>query len=41
MRISGIVDELDGEKIDIVRYSEVAEEYVAAALASTIIWAVP
>ncbi len=33
MRISGIVDELDGEKIDIVRYSEVAEEYVAAALA--------
>ena len=33
MRISGIVDELDGEKIDIVRYSENAEEYVAAALA--------
>ena len=32
MRISGIVDELDGEKIDIVRYSENAEEYVAAAL---------
>ncbi len=33
MRISGIVDELDGEKIDIVRYSETPEEYVAAALA--------
>lgn len=33
MRISGIVDELCGEKIDIVRYSEEAEEYVAAALA--------
>ncbi len=33
MRISGIVEELDGEKIDIVRYSEVPEEYVAAALA--------
>ena len=33
MRISGIVDELRGEKIDIVKYSEVPEEYVAAALA--------
>ena len=33
MRISGIVDELFGEKIDIVRYSDVPEEYVAAALA--------
>lgn len=33
MRISGIVDELNGEKIDIVKYSEVPEEYVAAALA--------
>ena len=33
MRISAIVEELDGEKIDIVRYSETAEEYVAAALA--------
>ena len=32
MRIGGIVDELGGEKIDIVRYSEVPEEYVAAAL---------
>ncbi len=33
MRISGIVDELRGEKIDIVKYSETPEEYVAAALA--------
>lgn len=33
MRISSIVDELCGEKIDIVKYSEVDEEYVAAALA--------
>ena len=33
MRISGIVDELRGEKIDIVKYSEAPEEYVAAALA--------
>ena len=33
MRFSGIVDELKGEKIDIVKYSEIPEEYVAAALA--------
>ena len=33
MRISSIVDELRGEKIDIVKYSEIPEEYVAAALA--------
>ena len=32
-RISGIVDELRGEKVDIVKYSEQVEEYVAAALA--------
>ena len=32
MRIAGIVDELGGEKIDIVKYSESADEYVAAAL---------
>ena len=32
-RISGIVDELRGEKVDIVKYSESIEEYVAAALA--------
>lgn len=31
-RISSIVDELCGEKIDIVRYSEKPEEYVSAAL---------
>ncbi len=33
MRISGILDELGGEKIDIVKYSETPEEFVAAALA--------
>ncbi len=33
MRIAGIVDELRGEKIDIIPYSDVPEEYVAAALA--------
>ncbi len=33
MRIGGIVDELAGEKIDIITYSESPEEYVAAALA--------
>ena len=33
MRIQEIVNELRGEKIDIVKYSEIPEEYVAAALA--------
>lgn len=32
MRITEIVDELGGEKIDIVKYSENAEEFVRAAL---------
>jgi len=32
-RVSAIVDELSGEKIDIVRYSDSPEEFVAAALA--------
>ena len=32
-RIAGIVDELRGEKVDIVKYSDQVEEYVAAALA--------
>ena len=32
-RIATIVDELRGEKIDIVKYSEQPEEYIAAALA--------
>ena len=32
MRIAGIVDELRGEKIDIIQYSEQPEEFVAAAL---------
>ena len=33
MRIAGVVDELRGEKIDIIQYSEQPEEYIAAALA--------
>ena len=33
VRISGILEELRGEKVDIVRYSEKPEEYIAAALA--------
>lgn len=32
-RVSSIVDELHGEKIDIVKYSDVIEEYIASALA--------
>ena len=32
-RVSNIVDALGGEKIDIVKYSEVPEEFIAAALA--------
>ncbi|MBQ8409833.1 MAG: transcription termination/antitermination protein NusA [Clostridia bacterium] len=32
MRIESILDELGGEKIDIVKYSEIPEEYVTAAL---------
>lgn len=32
MRISNIVEELRGEKIDIIKYSETPEEYIAAAL---------
>ena len=32
-RVASIVDELGGEKIDIIKYSEFPEEYVAAALA--------
>ena len=31
--MASIVQELGGEKIDIVRYSEVPEEFIAAALA--------
>ncbi len=33
VRISGILEELKGEKIDIIRYSEKPEEYIASALA--------
>ncbi len=32
-RVASVVEELGGEKIDIVKYSETPEEYVAAALA--------
>ncbi len=32
-RVSAIVEELGGEKIDIIKYSDVPEEYIAAALA--------
>jgi len=32
VRLSGILDELRGEKVDIILYSEKPEEYVAAAL---------
>ena len=32
MRINSIIDELCGEKIDVIKYSESPEEYVAAAL---------
>ena len=31
-RVASIVNELGGEKIDIIKYSEVPEEYIAAAL---------
>ncbi len=31
-RVAGIVNELGGEKIDIVKYSTIPEEYIAAAL---------
>ncbi|MBR7185628.1 MAG: transcription termination/antitermination protein NusA [Clostridia bacterium] len=33
MRIAGIIDELRGEKIDIIKYSEDPAEFIAAALA--------
>ena len=32
MRINAILDELGGEKVDIVKYSEIPEEYIASAL---------
>ncbi len=33
MRIGSILDELGGEKVDVIKYSETPEEYVKAALA--------
>ena len=32
-RIANVVDELCGEKIDVIKYSDQPEEYIAAALA--------
>ena len=32
MRINNIVDELGGEKIDVIQYSEAPETYITAAL---------
>ena len=32
-RVAAIINELDGEKIDIVKYSDIPEEYIASALA--------
>lgn len=37
MRINAILDELDGEKIDIIKYSEEPEEYIAAALSPAVV----
>lgn len=37
MRIQNIIDELGGEKIDIVKYSDVPKEYITAALSPAII----
>ena len=39
-RVSGIVDELGGEKIDVVKYSEDVREFIAAALAPATVLAV-
>ena len=36
-RVASIVEELGGEKIDIVKYSEQPEEYIAAALAPAVV----
>ena len=32
MRINGIIEELNGERIDVIKYSEDPEEYLRAAL---------
>ncbi len=36
-RIAGIVDELKGEKIDIIKFSETPEEYISAALSPAVV----
>ncbi len=40
MRIDAVISELNGEKIDVVKYSESPEEYIAAALAPATVNAV-
>ena len=37
MRINNITDELNGEKIDIIKYSEVPEEFISAALSPAVV----
>lgn len=37
MRINTIINELNGEKIDIIKYSEIPEEYIAAALSPAVV----
>ena len=36
MRIQNIIDELNGEKIDIVKYSDIPEEFISAALSPAV-----
>ncbi|NLY68766.1 MAG: transcription termination/antitermination protein NusA [Clostridiales bacterium] len=37
MRIQNIIDELNGEKIDIVKYSDIPEEFISAALSPAVV----
>ena len=37
MRISRIVDELCGERIDVIKYSEDPEEFIASALSPAVV----
>ena len=39
-RVAGIVEELGGEKIDIIKYSDIPEDYVAAALSPSAVTSV-
>lgn len=40
MRIAAIVNELKGEKIDVIKYSEVPEEFIAEALSPAVVQSV-